>query len=362
MKTIIIKQWSTPLAVSKGTILEAALKAGVPYPHGCRTGKCGQCKTLVTSGEVKHGDYFKEALSDAEREQGHVLACQARPATDLEISWQVEVDPGTAVPVGKIKSHVMAYEPLSVDVTRILLQTRTPLGFAAGQYCRLHFGRLPARSFSMANRPGDALLEFHVSRVPGGLISGYVADRLAVGDKVIVEGPFGNSHLRQNETGPLIAVAGNTGLAPMLSIIRQALAVDPAQEIHLYFGVRTEADIYAHDDLIALGAGAKNLTVHTVLSGVSTAYLKDVRIGLLHEALKQDFSDLSHARLYTAGPPPMIEAVLATALARGMAEARIHTDPFVSSGDGSGDGPIRRLVRSFSDAFSRKPLAGATPG
>ena len=92
MTTIKVQQWPTALAASRGTILDTALAAGVPYPYGCRSGDCGSCKSRMLSGEVTmEGYYTPEALTAAEREAGLILACRARPLTDVAVTWLAPV-------------------------------------------------------------------------------------------------------------------------------------------------------------------------------------------------------------------------------------------------------------------------------
>ena len=59
----------------------------------------------------------------------------------------------------------------------------------------------------------DELLEFHVRLVPDGRVTGYIANELKVGDNVRVSGPMGTAYLRRTYTGPMLCVAGGTGLA-----------------------------------------------------------------------------------------------------------------------------------------------------
>ena len=99
----------------------------------------------------------------------------------------------------------------------------------------------------MASLPKDPALEFHIRRVPGGAVSNFVGDKLQAGDDVRVEGPFGSSWLRDSHRGPILALAGGSGLAPIKSTVEQALASDMLQVIHLYFGVRDERDLYLED-------------------------------------------------------------------------------------------------------------------
>src|SRR5260370_25230858 len=83
-----IRQHDAPVAVETGqTILEAALAQGVPYPHGCRSGNCGACKSRLESGEVDLAPHSEFALSAAERAEGLILACPAGPWSDAAPRW-----------------------------------------------------------------------------------------------------------------------------------------------------------------------------------------------------------------------------------------------------------------------------------
>ncbi len=94
----------------------------------------------------------------------------------------------------------------------------------------------------------------------------HVAEKLKVGDSVRVEGPFGPSYLRETHRGPIIAVAGGSGMAPIKSVIERALQKELPQHIYFYFGVRTERDLYLHDHFAALAEKHKNLHFVPVLS------------------------------------------------------------------------------------------------
>lgn len=247
--TVRIARWAAPVAVETGqTVLEAALQAGVPYPHGCRSGNCGACKSRLLRGEVEMAPWSEFALTGAERAAGLVLACRTVPWGDAEIAWLGE-DDVAAHPVRKVAGRVEAVEAMTHDISavRVSIADGGPFAFSAGQYCRLRFAGLPARDFSMANMPGEEKLEFHVRRVAGGAVSAYVADRLAVGEAVGLEGPFGAAFLRESHCGPIYAVAGGSGLAPAKSIVERALAGGAARGVSLYFGVRDERDLYLED-------------------------------------------------------------------------------------------------------------------
>src|SRR3546814_2783707 len=132
--------------------------------------------------------------------------------------------------------RVAALENLTHAIRCVRLRTGSggPLPFIAGQYASVTFRGQPPRDYSMANRPGEAELEFHIRFTSGGATSNFVAESLRVGDPVTVEGPLGESYLRAEDPGPILAIAGGSGLAPMKSIVESALAQGLRQPIHLY--------------------------------------------------------------------------------------------------------------------------------
>jgi ferredoxin-NAD(P)+ reductase (naphthalene dioxygenase ferredoxin-specific) len=331
--SVKIGQHDTPVAVEMGqTILEAALAQGVPYPHGCRSGNCGACKSRLISGDVEMSPHSEFALTGEEKAQGLILACRAVPWEDVEIEWLGE-DEVIAHPLRKLTCRVASVDTMTHDIKRVRLDVLAggPYLFSAGQFASVTFDGQPARDYSMANLPADPVLEFHIREVPGGAVSTYVQNSLAVGDEVRVEGPFGASWLRDTHRGPILALAGGSGLAPIKSIVEQALSLGMEQDIHLYFGVRDERDLYLEDHFEDLCAKYPNLTFTPVLSDPSGTTAR--RPGFLHEAVKRDFDDLDGAKVYLAGPPPMVEAASLLAQELGLRQADIHADAFYTEAE-----------------------------
>ena len=203
------------------------------------------------------------------------------------------------------------------DIKRIRLEIVSggPFDFSAGQFASVTFEDCPPRDYSMANVPGDPILEFHVRRTAGGATSTHVGEKLKVGDPVRVEGPFGPSYLRESHRGPIIAVAGGSGMAPIKSVVERALQKALPQHIYFYFGVRTERDLYLHDHFAALAERHKNLHFVPVLSEGGASAL---RSGLVHEAVAADFDARDGCTAYLAGPPVMVEAASRLFEERGM--------------------------------------------
>ena len=330
---VSIRQHGGPIAVEPGaTILEAALAEGVPYPHGCRSGNCGACKSALESGEVELAPYSEYALTEAERAQGLILACRATPWSDATVAW-LETDEVVAHPVRHLTCRVIGLADLTHDIKRVHLEIVSggPFAFSAGQYAALRVASLPARDFSMANRPDEPVLEFHVRHMTGGAASRYIVRNLALGETVRIEGPFGSAHLREQHTGPILAIAGGSGLAPIKSIVETALSGGARQPIHLYVGARDERDLYLVEHFNALAAAHPNLRVTPVLSEPENPTAR--RTGFVHDAVAADIVDLDGAKAYIAGPPVMVEAATAMLLSRGLRRQDIHADAFYTEAD-----------------------------
>jgi CDP-4-dehydro-6-deoxyglucose reductase/ferredoxin-NAD(P)+ reductase (naphthalene dioxygenase ferredoxin-specific) len=244
----------------------------------------------------------------------------------------------TGNPLRRLACRVAALDALTHDTRRIALVVEHggPFVFAAGQYVKLSFGDLPPRDYSMANCPDDPVLQFFIRRMGAGAASAHAVERLRLGDPVTVEGPYGESWLRDRHRGPILAIAGGSGLAPIKSIVETALSLGLRQPIHLYFGVADERDLFLEDRFRALAAAHSNFRFVPVLS--ASARPTSRRAGPVHAAVAADFARFEGAKAYLAGPPPMVEAAMALLRQRGMAEADIHADPFYSETENAARG------------------------
>jgi CDP-4-dehydro-6-deoxyglucose reductase/ferredoxin-NAD(P)+ reductase (naphthalene dioxygenase ferredoxin-specific) len=214
-----------------------------------------------------------------------------------------------------------------IRILRLALPAGAAFEFRAGQYAKLGFSRLPPRDYSMANAPHEPLLEFHVRDVGDGA-SRYAVRRLALGETVTVDGPMGDAYLRAEHPGPIIAIAGGSGLAPIKSIVETALHRGLTQSIRLYFGVRSEADFYLVDRFEQLAHRHANFRFVPVVA--EPAGPTRWRTGLVGDAVLGDVATLAGCKAYLAGPPPMVEAAVAQLRARGLSAGDIHADPFYS--------------------------------
>ncbi|MPZ58325.1 MAG: 2Fe-2S iron-sulfur cluster binding domain-containing protein [Rhizobiales bacterium] len=334
MATITILNKGLTIDAPAGqTILDTALNQGIDYPFGCHSGMCGACKSRLIAGSVELRAYSDFALSDEEREAGLILACRSVPQNDCIVIYDDDLEaPGH--PLRTLEARVVEAQPATHDILILKLEMPpdvAPFAFSAGQFASLMFPGAPARDYSMANRPNDGLLTFHIRHMPGGIVSPVVHAGSIVGSPVTVRGPFGTSYLRRKHSGPILCVAGGSGLAPMLSIIEEALQCGIPQQIVLYFGVRDERDLYLIDHLDQLAGTHANFSYIPVLSAVTGPTTR--RTGTLADAISTDFASLEGWKVYLAGPPIMAETVITSVAARGVQPADRHADPFYTAAD-----------------------------
>lgn len=323
-----ITDWPERLDVfSDETILDALLRVGVPISHGCRSGTCGACKARLVRGEVELGSHSIYALTERDRTDGLVLTCRAFPKSDGEIT-RLGPDEVVAHPLFRLECEVSEITALTDEIRRIRL--RVVAGgrfvFSAGQFVSVTFAGQPPRDYSMANRPNDPVLEFHIRRVIGGTSSVHATTDLSIGDSARVDGPYGACWLRESHTGAIIAVAGGSGLAPMKSIIETALAKGMRQLIKLYVAAPSERGLYMEDHFRGLERRFGNFTFMPVLQSSNGATKR--RVGAVHDVVLADGYDFTQMKVYAAGPPAMVDGLTRALIAHGVRPADIHAEPF----------------------------------
>ena len=127
--------------------------------------------------------------------------------------------------------------------------------FFPGQYVDIAVpGTEATRSFSMANTSSreDGRLEFVIKVYPDGLFSSFLDDRLAVGDRLDLTGPFGVFTLREAHDEDLVFVGGGAGLAPILALLRSMAERGIDRRAVFYYGARRRRDLCFADELRAL--------------------------------------------------------------------------------------------------------------
>jgi NAD(P)H-flavin reductase/ferredoxin len=338
------------------SVLDAAIRQGYNLAYGCREGQCSACKCFLLEGEVSLKPYSTFALSDTERSGGYALMCRAVPEQDLVVEL-LHYDPDNYRLAHAIHDGVALVEQLEAlthDITRVVLDA-PGFSFTPGQYVDLHVGGA-RRSFSMANVDPDRI-ELIVKRYPGGRFSGKLDGQLKPGDRIGFTGPYGSLRIRDGEA-PILMIAGGSGIAPILSLLRGLEAADCPRPVRLFFGARTP---FCVDELERLTLADLRVTL---ASGRRLLELVD-------EQLRA--GDLDAPDVYMCGPPPMLEAAEAMLVGRrGVDEQRIFQDRFTVAAEADpgrqSTGPRASPVSLAGDAEAEHgageaeaPLPGAGP-
>ena len=317
------------------TILSAALRQGIGLRYGCKHGGCGTCKAQVAEGDVDVEDASGFALMPFERDAGMALLCTAYALEDVVIDLEnyEEAELTAARPIRELGCTVASVASISRDIWRLVLQVdEPPFEFDAGQFIEVNVGGTDEwRAYSMANVPSDtAHIELLIKHIPGGQFSGFMADGLAGGSKVRVRGPFGQFKLNEG-FAPIVMVAGGSGMAPILSMLRALAALLSERDITFYYGARTKLDLIGDIEIAAVAADLKSFSYIPVLSEPDPDADWNGETGLVTDTIAKLSSNLRGSRAYLCGPPPMIDAAIDVLKDNGMFSSRIRFDKFVST-------------------------------
>jgi ferredoxin-NADP reductase len=139
-------------------------------------------------------------------------------------------------------------------------------GHVAGQHVDVRLtaedGYQTERSFSIASAPEQPMVELTVERIDGGEVSPYLTEELRVGDELELRGPFTSYFVwRTHDGGPLLLIAGGSGLVPLMAMLRHRADRSSTVEARLLLSARSLEDVLYRDELEAL-AGEDGVAVH----------------------------------------------------------------------------------------------------
>ncbi|HVZ00154.1 MAG TPA: 2Fe-2S iron-sulfur cluster binding domain-containing protein [Dongiaceae bacterium] len=322
------------------TILDACLRAGVWLPHACGHGLCGTCKVDVIDGEVDHGDASPFALMDMERAEGKALACTATMESDVTIEADIDAEPDARViPVRDFSGTIARLEDAARDVKRLVIEVDgAGIDFQAGQHVALTVpGVAGARPFSLASAPSQPnRIELQVRLVPGGAATTAIHRDLRPGQRLSFAGPYGRFFVRKSAGGPLLFLAGGTGVSSPKAMVLDLLEGGWADPITLIHGVRQQADLYDRDLFEDLAARHRNLRYVPALSQEPEGSDWPGARGFVHEvAARLHDGMFAGQTAYLCGPPPMIEACIRTLMQGRLFEKHIFTERFLTAQDGA---------------------------
>ncbi|WP_067676996.1 benzoate 1,2-dioxygenase electron transfer component BenC [Nocardia miyunensis] len=319
------------------TVADASYRARINIPLDCRDGACGTCKAFCESGDYDGGAYIDDALSSDEAANGYVLPCSMKPKSDLVLQIRSSSAVAKTQPT-RYAATITALDRLSPTTIALTaeIEDRDKLAFLPGQYVNIAVpGTDQSRSYSFSNGPADKSLTFLIKLTPGGVMSRYLTERAAVSDELTFLGPNGSFFLRETER-PVLLLAGGTGLAPVLSILRAMRASGTSRPAHLIYGVSTDDDVVELDALAELAAGLDGFTWDYCVSAPGSAAPNK---GYVTSLIRDEHLYDGDVAVYLCGPPAMVESVRKEFASRGIEPTGFYYEKFALSGTAS---PVSR--------------------
>lgn len=320
------------------TILSAALRQGVWLPFACGHGTCGTCKVQVLDGDVDLGDASPFALMDMERDEGVVLACCATLESDVTIEADIDVDPDfKGLPVEDYSGTVVSIEALSPTIKGVRIKLDRPMEFQAGQYINLEIPDVGSRAFSIASTPScNDYVDLHIRHVPGGAGTTYIHEKLQVGEKIELSGPYGQFFIRTSDSKDIIFITGGSGLSSPQSMALDLLEAGDERQMYLFQGARNLAELYNRELMEELALKHDNFHYIPALNEPRPEDDWQGFTGFVHEAVKEHFNGrMEGHKAYMCGPPPMIDAAISTLMQGRLFENDIHMEKFLTALDGT---------------------------
>jgi ferredoxin-NADP reductase len=230
---------------------------------------------------------------------------------------------------------VTAVRPESAEVKSFTLALPAWRPHRAGQHYDVRLtaedGYQAQRSYSIASAPSrTGEVELTIERISDGEVSPYFHDVLRVGDRVEVRGPIGGYFVWEPALGgPLMLVAGGSGVVPLMAMIRERAATGDATPTALLYSSRTVDDVIYRDELASLQSGNHGLQVVQTLTRSQppgwTGYARRIDREMLGDVL-QGLGPQPLA--YICGPTLLVEAAANGLVELGLPPGRVRTERF----------------------------------
>lgn len=224
--------------------------------------------------------------------------------------------------------EVVERRRLSRDLAIVRVKPDYALPYQPGQYVSVETPQRPRmwRYLTPATAPReDGLLTFQIRAVDGGWVSRSLVTTAEPGDKWRIGPPLGRLRVDRNGGRDVLMIAGGTGVAPMHAIVEHMARWGENPKVHLFYGGRTDQDLYDLEVLEEIGAQNPWLTVVPVLEAETR--MVSVERGTLADVVTRHGAWAEHEVL-VSGSPQMVRATVSRLLVAGTPLDRITYDPF----------------------------------
>lgn len=291
------------------TVAEAAYRQKFNIPVDCLDGACGTCRCHCESGSYDmHPDmYIEDALTEAEAAEGYVLTCQMIPESDCVIKVPTSSE---ACKVGKsvFKGKLQQLNVLSESTIHFGVEVDNPdaLVFLPGQYVNVSIpDSNETRSYSFSSIPSANQAEFVVRNIPNGKMSTFLSDTATIGQEINFEGPFGSFYLRPL-IRPTLFLAGGTGIAPFLSMLKSLEVSGAHHPVRMVYGVTNDFDLIEVEKLEEVKQNHPWFDYRTCVANEDSSH---ERKGYVTSHVDNEWLNDGDVDVYLCGPLGMVDAV-----------------------------------------------------
>ncbi|CAA9537298.1 MAG: Flavodoxin reductases (ferredoxin-NADPH reductases) family 1 [uncultured Sphingomonadaceae bacterium] len=232
-----------------------------------------------------------------------------------------------------------AIRPEAPGVATIAFDVPGWPGHLAGQHVDIRLtapdGYQAQRSYSISSAPGAATVDMTVEHVPDGEVSSFLLAERAVGDRIELRGPIGGYFTWEpGEDGPVLLVAGGSGMAPLMAMLRLRRQAADRTPTRLLYSSRSYDSIIYREELDDIAAEDEGFAVTYTLTRAQPPGWTGERRRIDRPMLERvGFDTMRDPRAFVCGPTPLVEGAAAHLVALGYREARVKTERFGPTGD-----------------------------
>lgn len=314
------------------SLLSTLTSEKIFIPSACGgKGTCGYCKVQILEGggpvlATETPFMTPEELADNVR-----LSCQCKVKEDIRIQIPEEL-----FNVKEFEASVEEIEDLTdtIKKLRFKLPEGEEFSFKPGQYVQLKAPLYDGndeevyRAYSIASSPTEkGYIELIIGFVPEGVATTYVHHHLNVGDKVTINGPFGDFYYQDTDR-EMVMVATGTGVAPILSLLNYMKTNNIKRKARFYFGAKTPKDLFMLDYFKELEETLYDFKFIPTLSRVKDDEEWQGEKGRVNNAIDKLLEDGENKEAYLCGNEPMIDSVVKSLTDKSLPEELIYYDKF----------------------------------
>lgn len=225
-----------------------------------------------------------------------------------------------------ITCQVESIVPLTEHVYKVLLKPEKAIDFLPGQYLNFVMSEEDKRPFSIANKPGEQLIELQIGAFGAESYAMQVIDHIKANNQVTIEMPFGNAHLRSDSERPILLLAGGTGFSYIKSMFEYLADNKINRPVIIYWGLREPNACYELEESAATVAKLANANFIPVVENPTDDW--QGKVGMVHQVAMDDIVSFEPYDIYLAGRFDMVGAVRQDFIEKGALKEHMYADAF----------------------------------